>query len=251
VWVSEFIDQDQIFVARPLEEQFFLILGALENQEAFHASTFEHLERVKDTFQVWYARDYFEAFDGFQDACHRFVGSTRLDTLLERARGLLHSHKRLIDAYCNYLSHTDFAPSNFRVNNRRLYLIDLSSISFGNKYEGLARLLNYALIHNRELHDLLLSYIKENRGENEYLDLRLMRIYKVGFLLNYYATALTKTSGDLQALTQSRIAFWSDVLEDLIENRPTPEEKISTYKNSRDALRSSEELDRQKQFNKT
>jgi hypothetical protein len=247
--ITEFIDQDSIFIVRDTEEQFFLALRALEAQEAFHATTFEHIRSLSDVFQVFHARDYFEMFSVFRKTISMNVGNSALDKSLEKAENLMRTHKKLIDSFCNYLSHTDFAPSNFRMNNREIYFIDLSSIGFGNKYEGWARFLNYALVHSPELEQLLSDYVRKNRGEQEYLDLRLMRIYKVGFLLNYYAGALKKTSGNLQELTRRRISFWELVLENLLLDKQTDSKKIADYKNTRNSLRSSDELERQKQFN--
>ena len=38
--------------------------------------------------------------------------------------------------------------------------------------------------HNPDLEKILSEYVRANRGEEEYLSLRLMRVYKLGFLSN-------------------------------------------------------------------
>src|SRR3989344_3115818 len=58
IWIIEFIAQERVFVSYDLEDQFFLILRALEEQEAFHATTFEHLKTVDKLFPVLHAREY-------------------------------------------------------------------------------------------------------------------------------------------------------------------------------------------------
>jgi hypothetical protein len=252
VWIIEFIEQEKVFVEHSLQEQFFLALKSFEAQEAFHATTYEHIEKVKSVFPVLHGREYFKEFDSFKEAFKQRVDDPAIQLSLEESDKFLQSQKIVIDKYSNYLTHTDFVPHNFRIKNNNLYMLDCApeyrTVHFGNKYEGWARFLNYMVIHNPELDHLLSTYILKNRGEEEYLSLRLMRIYKIGFLLKFYAEALKDTKGDLNILTLERIAFWHKILDFLLKDLPIPAELIQEYKSKRDTLRSPEEKRRQKEF---
>lgn len=248
IWITEFIQQDKVFVAHSLQEQFFLILRAFEEQEAFHATTFEHLKKIAGVFDTYYGQEYFAEFKRFQEVIAKSVGDTSLDKTMSEAYQELLSHKKTIDAFSNYLTHTDFVPHNFRVRNRTIYMLDLSAIHFGNKYEGWARFLNYMVIHNPSLEKLLLQYLNSNRGKEDCESLRLMRIFKIGFLLEYYARSLEKTSGDLRELTLERIGFWHEILKYILTNQDIPGDFVEDYKKRRDLLRSEEEKRRQREF---
>jgi len=251
IWITEFISQEKVFVAHDLEEQFFLTLRAFEEQESYHATTFEHLKSIDKLFPVLHAREYFDEFKRFKESVKK-IKIKNLDETLEKAEKLLISNKQNIDAFSNYLTHTDFVPHNFRVRGRQIYMLDCSpeyrTLHFGNKYEGWARFLNYMVIHNPSLEKLLSNYVRKNRGESDYLSLKLMRIYKIGFLLEYYADSLKKTSDDLKELTLERINFWHEILKYIIEDRRIPDELTEMYKNKRDSLRSEEEKKRQREF---
>ena len=107
------------------------------------------------------------------------------------------------------------------------------------------------LLHNPPLEKLLLSYVQENRTEDEYLSLRLMRMFKVCFLLRFYALALQKTEGDLRTLTEARIDFWTGVLHALERDMPIDASLRDTYLTKRSILRSPEEVARQKEISAT
>jgi hypothetical protein len=247
--VTEFINQEGVYVDQPIEKQFFLILRALEAQESFHATTFEHLKKVDSLLPVLSAKDYFREFEGF--ICNiRKTNNEDLTGTLLRALDELTSNKPTIDAFCNYLTHTDLVPHNFRIRNGGIYILDLVAIRFGNKYESWARFMNYMIIHNPELEQLLDKHVRDNRGEKEYLSLRLMRIFKIGFLLEYYTLSLAKTEGELHILTLERINFWHEILKYIMENRDIPENFVAEYRRKRDALRSDEEKRRQQEFAK-
>lgn len=248
IWVTEFITQEKVFVAQSIEEQFFTALRTLQSQEAFHASTFEHLRQIKTTFSILNASDYLKNFQRFKTEIETNYPDAELEKTLTQAQRLLERHRSIIDRYGNYLTHTDFVPHNFRLKDHRIYLLDCSSILFGNKYEGWARLINYLVIHNPELGSLLANYVADNRGEDEALSLRLMQIYKLGFLLEYYVRSLPKTSGNLKKLTQLRINFWYQVLKSVLDQASLPAEVLANYLQSRDNLRSEEEKDRQREF---
>ena len=250
LWVSEFIEQDQVFATKPVEEQFFLSLNIFEMQEGFHANTFENLRTVHGVFPIFNAETYINSFSGFKEfVSKRLSDNPKIIETLSIAEDILRSNKKVMEKYCGYLTHTDFAPANTRVSGRDIYMIDLSSVLFGNKYEGWARFLNWALIHSPKLENLLMDYVRKNRGEEEYLCLRLMRIYQVGFLIKYYAGTLEKTSGDLHSLNQKRIKLWSYVLQSLLEDQPISAKTLEEYRGERNQLRSKEETERQKEFN--
>lgn len=231
IFVTEFIEQEKVFVAHSLEEQFFLVLRAFEAQEAFHATTYEHVRKVKNTFATTSPEEYVSALSKYP-----------------RAQEFLRTHKNVLSRYSGHLTHTDFVPHNLRVHERTVYVLDQTAIAFANKYEGWARFLNYMALHNPDLEHSLKDYIRKNRGEDEYLDLRLMRVYKAAFLISYYERILPDTEGDLHELTQDRVAFWTQVLDALLEDREIPADMLSAYKEQRDHLRSKEEKERQREF---
>jgi hypothetical protein len=252
IWVIEFIEQEEVFVAHSLDEQFFIAIKAFEAQEGFHATTYEHLESVKEIFPVLHAREYFKEFRNFINIIEEKVGAAALSETLSEAEQFLKKNKSAIDEYSNHLVHTDFVPHNFRIRNNQVYLLDCSpeyrTMHFGNKYEGWARFLNYMIIHNPALEKLLNDYIKNNRDEADFLNLHLMRVYKIGFLLKFYADSLDQTQGDLRQLTLERIDFWHQILKYILANQEIPRELIDTYKGKRDQLRSIEEKERQREF---
>ncbi|KND48437.1 MAG: hypothetical protein AB200_01760 [Parcubacteria bacterium C7867-005] len=248
VWATAFIPQEKVFVAHSIEDQFFKILRVFEEQEAFHATTFEHLKSISKVFPVFHAKEYFEEFKKFANSVSKNIKDRNLDDLMSDAYELLVSNKKNIDEFSNYLTHTDFVPHNFRIRGNAIFMLDLSSVHFGNKYEGWARFMNYMVIHNPHLNKLLSEYVLKNRGVKEQLSLRLMRIYKIGFLLQFYGASLSKTEGDLQKLTMERISFWQTILEHLVNNEEVPESFVESYKDIRDNLRSKDEKDRQKEF---
>ena len=48
-----------------------------------------------------------------------------------------------------------------------MYLLDHSSLRFGNKYEGWARFRNFTTFYNRPLEEALLLYMRNNRAEEK------------------------------------------------------------------------------------
>lgn len=246
--VTGFIEQPKVFIARPITEQFFLALRVLEAQEGFHATTYAHEKRVKNVFPVLQSGDYRKGFEKFVKSIRENRSSdAALDTLLEHAKSFLAEHTVVIDRYAPYLAHTDLAPHNMRVSDHGIYLLDYASFHFGNKYEGWARFLNYMLVHNPELEKILSEYVRKNRGEDEYLSLRLMRVYKIGFLLDYYTRALSRTTGDLHTLIEARITLWTSALSAMLEDTPLSAKVVEAYTSARNRLRSAEEVARQKE----
>lgn len=249
LWVTKFVPQDIVFAAHPLEEQFFLALKAFEAQEEFHATTAEHMSTVKHVFPVVTGKNYLDTFDSFQNTILKYCRDEELSNTLNQAKKLLTSNESAIDRYGRHLTHTDFVPHNFRIKDRNIFMLDCAALYFGNKYEGWARFLNYMVIHSPKLELLLNKYLQDNRNQEEYLSLRLMRIFKTAELLNYYAQSLNKTEGDLHVLTKVRIDFWHEVLKSLLNNEHLDKQIIENYTATRNSLRTPEETERQKEFN--
>jgi hypothetical protein len=247
--VTEYIEQDRAFFEHSLSEQFFLSLRALENQEGAHATTEGHTETIADAFGITSAEDYLSQFATFKkEAVTALPNHAVLHDLFTSAENLLRESATLVARYCGFLTHADFVPNNLRVANRDIYLLDYSSIHFGNKYEGWARFLNFMIHHHPALEKSLVDYVRNNRGREEYLSLRLMRIYKIGFLLSYYAQALQKTEGNLRTLTEWRLKLWSEAMQALLEDRPVSRDIIDSYVADLHALRSEDERARQKEL---
>lgn len=251
--IMRFIPQEKVFVAHTIEEQFFIALSAFEAQESFHATTYEHLRAVKDTFPILGSAEYIKDFARLKNSILQNKPNESFKSILDRAEIFLKENTVTIDRYANYLTHTDFVPHNFRLAEHTLYMLDCvpnyATIHFGNKYEGWARFVNYMLIHSPELERLLTKYVLDNRGEDEYLALRLMRTYKITFLLDFYAKSLAKTTGNLHTLTLARLDYWREALDAILKDRPVAKEITEKYVTMRNSLRSEEEKERQKEFN--
>jgi hypothetical protein len=246
-FVTAYIPQDEIFVTRPIEEQFFLALRAFEAQETFHATTYAHGKEIKKHFAVYTPATYIATFKSFIEEIEAGHKDSELSSYLTRAHELLVSGAVVLERYGNFLTHTDFVPHNMRVHKRAIYALDLTSVHFGNKYEGWARFLNYMVAHNPPLERALVDYIKINRPE-EYFNLRLMRLYKLGFLLSYYVRLLPNTVGNHREITLLRIKLWTRVLGALLDDEPISDSVIETYTSTRNNLRTEEEKARQRDF---
>lgn len=229
--VQAFISQEKPFLARDLKEQFSLALTAFKAQESAHATTYKHLRLIRHTFGSMNAGDYLRLF-------------ARMSENL-RARDLLEKHRETIEQYCGFLTHVDFVPHNFRIAHGEIFLLDHSSLRFGNKYEGWARFLNFMTLYNPALEKALTKYIALNRTPEESLSLRLMRIYRLGEIIWYYRDKLPHSRGNLYTLNSKRVEFWSTVLDAMLEDREVPEATIAEYRRVRDSLRSPEERERQ------
>lgn len=245
LFITSYIEQKTSFVGRPLKEQFSLALRAFKMQESAHAATYAHLRTVRRVFEMVGAPEYLSAFKTFM-YCAQEMNDKDLTTTLTRAELYLTTHQETVEQYCGFLTHADFVPHNFRVAGEKIYLLDYASLHFGNKHENWARFLNFMLLYNRPLEQALTDYVRLNRSTEEVLSLKLMRIYKVAFLLQFYCKTLQDVSKNTYELTRKRIYFWRQVLESLMADTYLPEEIISSYKTSRDALRSQEERERQR-----
>ncbi len=246
-YITEFIPQEKTFLERSLEEQFFLALKALEAQEGSHATTYGHIKNIRKVFELYTSDRYLENAKSFvQETSGLLKEKTELTELLRRAQEALESGSEILDLYSNFLTHWDFVPHNIRVHEQDIYLLDHTAIRFGNKYEGWARLMNFMTLHNPSLERALHEYVANNRSKGELESLRLMRIYRLLELIWFYASKLEKTEGNLTTLTQERVQFWSRVLEAQLNNTTVDSNIVEGYKKTRDRLRDTEEVERQK-----
>jgi len=240
IFATEFVEQERVFITYPLKKQISIILKSFQKREKLKVNNkfFPSLE----------ASDYLENFKKSQNSVLVHYDSPTVEGIMNDGLKLLQENEAVIERYGGYLVHSDFAPHNFRVSGNSLYTLDCSAFQRGNKYEEMARFLNYMVIHNPALESKLKQYILNERGGEEYLDLKLMRIYKIGYLLEFYTRSLSKASLDLHALTSCRIEFWEEVMRSVIQDRPVDEKIRKSYVENRDNLRSAEEKSRQREF---
>lgn len=246
VSVQRFIAQDLPFTKRPLTEQYFLALNALKAQESARATTYAHLSQVRHTFGYRDAQDYADCLSRFTSSILRHEQNTALASLFSSVETTFSNLQTRVEQYGGFLTHTDFVPHNFRIADGAMYLLDASSLRFGNKHEGWARFLNYLILYNRDLESALLTYLSDNRPEEERESVHAMRLYRLTELIHYYTKTLERSSGNLHSLNTARVAFWSDALAAEHERTRLSEDRIEKYRKVRDALRSDEEQARQK-----
>lgn len=247
ILVTEFIEQASTYLDRSLQEQFFLALKAFEAQEAVQVTTYEHANVISQTFGKWTAQDYVAKLEEKIDKIKNINSANiDLDKDLQAAKEFLSANIDIVDLYSNFLTHWDFVPHNFRVAKGEIYLLDHSSLRFGNKYEGWARFINFMTLHNSDLEKLLLEYIKNNRDQREYTALRAMRIFRLVELIAYYVLNLDNAEGDLKILNKKRIDLWTYVLTQVLEDKEIDKSFIKDYKELRSKLRSPEEIERQR-----
>lgn len=250
-FITEFIPQDKIFVTHTLKEQFFMILATFEGQELFHLTTYKHVEAIRGICNRFTEKEYCNEFSRLLNNIQKTYDDKLLKKTLAEAEKFWNDNKDLINMFGNHLIHTDFVPHNFRIHDRHVYILDYAAMQFGNKYETWARFLNYMTIHNPELEAKLLEYIRQWRQKEDYESLRLMRLYKIVFIINYYINeVLPRASGNDAKITQIRIAFWANVLRAILEDKPLPKEIRDEYIKERNALRSKVEKVRQREFSK-
>ncbi len=244
--IQEFIPKDIPFIDRPLQEQFMLALASFKAQESAHAATHKHHRLIRKNFGDRDAAEYLRSFDSFIRITSLMVPHEKnLVSLLEQARRTLETNTYTIDQYGNFLTHTDFVPHNFRIKDGIVYLLDHASIRFGNKYEGWARFLNFMTLYNRPLEEALVRYVADNRTPEELLCLRLMRIYRLGEIIAFYASSLPQTSDNQHELQRRRVLFWGEVLRGTLNEQPLDEKIRTEYIAARDRLRSEDEVKRQ------
>lgn len=244
VAVTEFIEQ-RPFLERPIEEQLTLALRAFKAQESAHAATYEHARLIRRTFGEMRSKEYLRALGEYIDGIRKLAPEADR-AVLARATAFLAKEQRTLEQYCGFLTHWDFTPQNFRVRDGAVYLLDHSSLRFGNKYEGWARFINFMELYRPALAAALVQYVRDNRAPEESLSLKLMRVFRLVELIHYYAGWLPRTEGNLHELASARIAFWSNVLSCVLADQQVPRDIVETYERTRDALRSDEEKIRQR-----
>lgn len=244
--IQKYIDQSSSFLERPLKEQFAFALEAFKAQEGVHATTYGHAKIIRKTFGSFSSKEYLATFTSFTECILAHTGNSFLSEPLRQAADLLETHRETLEQYSGFLTHTDFVPHNFRIANDSIYLLDHSSLRFGNKYEGWARFLNFMTLYNRDLEEALLEYVRLNRTQEEVLSLRLMRVYRLGEILCYYTRTLPKSADDLRTLNEARVSFWGEVLQATLNGERVSQAVVDAYRTLRDSLRSEEEKKRQK-----
>ncbi len=249
ILITTFIEQETTFLNRPQEEQFFLSLKGLEAQEGVQATTYEHTQVIRKTFGLWrsddYLRKFFEYWTDISKACPE---QGELADVLARADKFLAQNVKGLDLYADFLTHWDFVPHNFRIKNNNIYLLDHSSFRFGNKHEGWARFINFMVLYNPQLATNLIAYIKLNREPAELMSLRLMRIFRLGDIMQHYIKTIPRASADLKILNQERVNFWAKVLESVLDDKELDLKVVEEYKKKRDILRTPEEKKRQEKL---
>jgi hypothetical protein len=244
--ITEYIEQKKPFLERTLEEQFFLALKAFEAQEASHATTAKHLNTIRSTFEIYDAQRYIRTLAQYRtQVCTLEQIPLETTTVLDEAVRTLEEGQELLDRYAGFLTHWDFVPHNIRIRENEIYLLDHTAIRFGNKYEGWARFMNFMTLYHPQLEMALDRYVHENRRAEEHETLRLMRIYRLSELVWLYATKRASAVGDLQTLTDARIALWTSALNAQLTHTPLADEILTGYKKTRDTLRDPEEKKRQ------
>lgn len=244
--VTEFIEQSSSFLERPLIEQFDFALAGFKAQESARATTKRHQRQIAHTFGVKRWGDYVTFFEQFANHIKRSLPEqNELQNTLDVAHQRLVSEPESIERYGDFLTHTDFVPHNFRIKDGVMYLLDFSSIRFGNKHESWARFLNFMTLYNRELESALLQYVEDNRAPEERHSLQLMRLYRLGEIISYYTSTLNRSEGDLHTLNHARVTFWHEVLKAELSDKRVPESIVSEYQETRDKLRSDSERQRQ------
>ena len=246
--ITLFLEEEIPFLKQTPRDQFFLALRAFEMQEGLHVTTYAHALEIAGVFGRANAKTYQKIFEQQRMEIESILPNEHeLHQLLKRTEQELGMHEELIDLYGDFLTHTDFVPHNIRITKQKIYLIDHSSIQFGCKYESWARFINYLVIHHPTLEKWLLQYVQQNRPE-EYPCLRLMRAYKLGHLIAFYARSAQQTTENLQELSLERVTFWKDVLQSVLNDTALPIERIEEYRKRRDSLRSDEEKKRQQEL---
>lgn len=243
--ITEFIEQSSTFLERPVAEQFTYALSAFKAQENSRATTAKHIRKVKATFNFRSRVNYLKLHESFLIYLMQNKVSDKIIQLITEVQDTLFENQDRIEQYTGFLTHTDFVPHNFRIYDNKLYLLDFSSLQFGNKHESWARFLNFMTLYNRELELLLITYMEKNRAPEERESLQLMRLFRLGEIITYYVKNVNQSDGNLRILNQHRVDFWTDVLAAEIKNERISETIVKHYQTVRDQLRSADEKERQ------
>jgi hypothetical protein len=243
VQITRFIEQDKSFLERSTPEQFHFALKGLKAMEAAHATTYGHIRAIRGIFKTMNADDYIRTFDTLGQRVSQKFSETR--QTLAKAFDEIAAHRDDVERYCGFLTHFDFTPQNIRISGETMYLLDHSSLRFGSKHESWARFINFMVLYNPELESALVRYMRDNRAEEEVASLRLMRIFRLGELIEHHVRVAEASQGHLQTLSKKRVVLWHHVLESVLNDTATSDTIISEYKAARDSLRSDEEKQRQ------
>lgn len=247
IQITEFIREEVRFTERDPKQQFDIIYRSFVVQEGIHAVTRKHNKQILEYFKVYNFEDYRKQVFICKEKVTDFLGSG-LDLLENTEREILQNKYR-INQYCGFLTHTEFVPHNFRVRDNQVYLLDHSAIIIGNKHDGWARFLNWAVLHAPIIEKWFEEYFKINRSLEEQESLRLMRLVRLFELAAhhskiYFASAKDKNL-ELKELSQKRVYFWLEVMKAVFENREVDRQIVEDYKNDRDSLRTQSEKERQ------
>ncbi len=250
ILINEFLEQDEVFVRLPIEEQFFLSLRAFSILESFYIATHEHERHVKKRFPFLTARKYLRRFKGYKKSILKALNNPEVEETLDRAYKTFKKNLPIVEKFSTYMVHEDFVPHNFRIQDDMLYFIDHEAILFGNKHETWARFINFMTLHNPRLESKLLEYVAE-KGKEEYTSLRMMQALKCTQLIEYYASSLEKCKGDVFELTKKRIFFWKTALEHILDDTQLHESIVKEFRGDRDSLRTQDEIERQRLLKNT
>jgi hypothetical protein len=244
IYITKFIEEEQRFLDRSLEEQFKIVHKALTSLEGVHVVVKKHEKEAQKFFKVYNFASYKnELIDNKKEIILNFPN---LKTVLDKAENIFLKEEYRVTQFGNFLTHFDFVPHNFRVHGEKIYLLDHSSLRIGNKHEGWARLLNFLILHGAELAKKINRYFEINRSKEEIESLYLMRVFRFVELIKHHNKIYLESNGDLKILSHERVLFWANMLEAHLENREFDQEQVENYKNKRDNLRSNDEKERQK-----
>jgi hypothetical protein len=243
--IQKYIEQDKSFLERSLEEQFCFSLRALQVQEGARATTKKHFVKVARIFGHRSSADYLNLHAGFLTFLKQSEAPEKCIKNVTTVNDRLQQEKNRLEQYGGFLTHTDFVPHNFRINDHTMYLLDFSSLRFGNKHESWARFLNFMTLYNPELERLLIAYVENNRASEERESLQLIRLFRLGEIIAYYTKTLKNSTDALATLNKVRVNFWNEVLAAELTNQRVSVEIVADYQKTRDQLRSPEEKERQ------
>lgn len=247
ILISEFIEQGASFISMPNSAQFKIIIKLLESLEGVYIITSSHLKQVnklKDTKNI---SDYINQYDTWMNTVKSLRGSDKeLMNLLQIGKDKLAANYENLRMTSNYLTHTDLVPHNFRYRDGEIYFLDHTSLTFGNKYENWARMINFMSIYNRELESNLVEYIKRNRRGEEYKAFRAIRYYKLLQLIEYNAKSYEKSEGDLKKLCESRIKLFKRIFAATLNDTQLSLEHHTEFIKDLESYRAKDEIERQK-----
>ncbi len=250
--ITEFIGEEQNFLQRNTEEQFKIILKGLEILEGVHVTVNKLADFVTKFFEIKDFKIYEKKLLEYEKIILENWSGDNFKNILEKGKRMFMGSEYRVNQYCGFLTHFDFVPHNFRVrrenNEDKIYLLDYTSLSIGNKHESWARIINFMSLYNSDLERAILKYFELNRSEEELKSLKLLRIFRLFDHIHYYTKVYKnlENGNSLKELTKLRIFFWLELLKNVLDDKFLDPKVIEDYKNKRDSLRSKEELERQK-----